>query len=250
MESMMKTLYSALTMTPSFGARLVREARKRRGLSQAELAARVGTTQSAVSRLERGRSDPRFDRVVELVAACGLELRFSIREPSLPGPARSPHLQPSLFRPLLDREVRFVLVGEAAAALRGGSVGDGPIVPAVCPDVARRNLQALSGALDDLSARVRTPDGTGTLPLDRSPEALTLRDRWPLATPAGDLDLVFTPPGTGGFRDLITEATTVQGDGRLELPTASLPDVVRELEASAADPDLIHALRRSGDPAR
>lgn len=33
-------------------ARLIRDARKEAGLSQAELAARVGTTQSAISRLE------------------------------------------------------------------------------------------------------------------------------------------------------------------------------------------------------
>ena len=231
-------------MPPTLPAQLIREARRRAALSQAELAARAGTTQSAVARLEAGKAAPRFDRVVDLVAACGLELRVSIREPSRPGPAPPPDMQLSLLQPLLDRGVRFVLVGEPAAALRGAPVGDSaPSILVVCPDDARANLEALCGALDDLSARIRTPEGTGTLPLDRTPEALLSRDRWDLATPSGDLDVVFTPPGTGGYRDLAREATTVVENG-LELPTASLPDVIRELEAANADPDLVHALRR------
>jgi len=231
-------------MPPTLAAQLVREARKRAELSQAELAARAGTTQSAIARLEAGKVAPRFDRVAELVAVCGLELRVSIREPLPTRSARPPDLRLSLLQVLLDRGVRFVLVGEPAAALRGAPVGDtAPTIPVVCPDVARANLVALCGALDDLSARVRTPDGTGTLPLDRTPQALLVRDRWDLATPSGDLDVVFAPPGTGGYRDLTREATTVVKDG-LELPTASLPDVVRELEAANAAPDLVHALRR------
>jgi transcriptional regulator with XRE-family HTH domain len=53
---------------------LVREARRRADLSQQELAERLGTTQSAVARLERGGTEPSFHRVVEAVRACGLEL--------------------------------------------------------------------------------------------------------------------------------------------------------------------------------
>jgi transcriptional regulator with XRE-family HTH domain len=53
---------------------VVREARRRAGLSQAELARRVGTTQSAIARIERGRTDPSLHRVRVMVRACGLEL--------------------------------------------------------------------------------------------------------------------------------------------------------------------------------
>lgn len=56
------------------GGALVREARRRAGLTQAELARRAGTTQSAVARLEGGRNEPNVRRVRELVRACGLEL--------------------------------------------------------------------------------------------------------------------------------------------------------------------------------
>ena len=57
---------------------LIREARRRAGLSQAELAERAGTTQSAVARLERGRTSPSVERTRELIRACGLDLRFEL----------------------------------------------------------------------------------------------------------------------------------------------------------------------------
>lgn len=60
------------------GNHLVREARRRSGLTQAELAERVGTTQSAIARLERGGGSPTLERLSELVAACGLELQVRL----------------------------------------------------------------------------------------------------------------------------------------------------------------------------
>jgi transcriptional regulator with XRE-family HTH domain len=56
---------------------LIRDARRAAGLTQGELARRLGTTQSAVARLERGRAQPRVDTVERALGACGrrLELR-------------------------------------------------------------------------------------------------------------------------------------------------------------------------------
>ena len=59
---------------------LVREARRRVGLTQAELAVRAGTTQSAVARVESGRTSPSWDTVVGLIRACGLDLLVEIVE--------------------------------------------------------------------------------------------------------------------------------------------------------------------------
>ena len=56
------------------GGQIVREARRRAGLTQRELAERAGTTQSAIARIERGATEPAYDRVRSLVAACGFEL--------------------------------------------------------------------------------------------------------------------------------------------------------------------------------
>ncbi len=52
----------------------LRQARLRRGLSQAELAARVGTTQSAIARLESGAADPRLSTLIRYAEAVGTEL--------------------------------------------------------------------------------------------------------------------------------------------------------------------------------
>jgi transcriptional regulator with XRE-family HTH domain len=57
---------------------VVREARRRSGLTQAELARRVGTTQSAIARLERGRTEASLRRVGEILSACGLDLGIRI----------------------------------------------------------------------------------------------------------------------------------------------------------------------------
>lgn len=53
------------------GGALVREARRRAGLTQSELAARAGTTQSAIARVESGRTSPSYDTVMRLVGLCG-----------------------------------------------------------------------------------------------------------------------------------------------------------------------------------
>ena len=59
-------------------AALIRDARRRAGLSQAALAEALGTTQSAVSRWEHGREEPRRSRLVEILDACGLQASINI----------------------------------------------------------------------------------------------------------------------------------------------------------------------------
>jgi transcriptional regulator with XRE-family HTH domain len=56
------------------GGDIIREARRRAGFTQTQLAERLGTTQSAIARIESGGSEPSFERVAEAVRACGLEL--------------------------------------------------------------------------------------------------------------------------------------------------------------------------------
>ena len=59
-------------------AHFVREARRRAGLSQKELADRVNTTQPVVARWETGRSHPSMETVVGVVRACGLDLTMGL----------------------------------------------------------------------------------------------------------------------------------------------------------------------------
>lgn len=64
--------------TAWISADLLREARLRAGLSQAELARRAGQHRSAIGRWERGEARPSLETLVELVRACGLELGFRL----------------------------------------------------------------------------------------------------------------------------------------------------------------------------
>jgi len=57
---------------------LLREARLRAGLTQAELAERAGTARSQISRYERGDVLPSLEVLRRLIRACGLELGFRI----------------------------------------------------------------------------------------------------------------------------------------------------------------------------
>lgn len=60
------------------GGELIKEARKRAGLSQRELAEFLGTTQPVIARWETGLRSPTFDKVVEAVRACGFDLAARI----------------------------------------------------------------------------------------------------------------------------------------------------------------------------
>ncbi|MXZ72613.1 MAG: helix-turn-helix transcriptional regulator [Acidobacteria bacterium] len=60
---------------------LVREARKRAGLTQAELGRRAGVPQSTIARIESGARTPSTDMVERLVRAAGFEPRVTLGEP-------------------------------------------------------------------------------------------------------------------------------------------------------------------------
>jgi transcriptional regulator with XRE-family HTH domain len=60
------------------GGQFVLQARRRAGLTQRQLAARVGLSQPQIARIEVGATAPSFERVVDLVRACDLDLVASI----------------------------------------------------------------------------------------------------------------------------------------------------------------------------
>jgi len=68
-----------LTLSALGSGRLIREARRLGRLTQAELARRLGTTQSAVSNWERGRDTPRVDTLARILEACGFEADMTFR---------------------------------------------------------------------------------------------------------------------------------------------------------------------------
>jgi transcriptional regulator with XRE-family HTH domain len=71
---------------------LIRAARRRKGLSQAELARRAGTSRSAVSAYENARRDPSIATLRRLIEAAGERLSITAHPPA-PGldPPRDVH---------------------------------------------------------------------------------------------------------------------------------------------------------------
>lgn len=75
---------------------LLVEARRRAGISQAELGRRSGVAPSLIGRYERYEVIPSIERLRELVLACGLELSFRLASADTTGHDRV----------LIDRELR------------------------------------------------------------------------------------------------------------------------------------------------
>jgi hypothetical protein len=114
----------------------------------------------------------------------------------------------------------------------------------VVPEDARANLERLSEALKELDARIRTTGEPDGIPFDQSAETLSRVRVWNLQTSVGDLDITFQPSGTRGYDDLRRDVVTMEIRG-VEVPVASLADVVRSKEAAgrARDRAALPALR-------
>jgi transcriptional regulator with XRE-family HTH domain len=68
---------------------LVKEARRRHGLDQAELAKRLGTSQPAISRIERDQVSPTVETLNRILEAMGETLQVSVLKLSGPAPGGS-----------------------------------------------------------------------------------------------------------------------------------------------------------------
>jgi transcriptional regulator with XRE-family HTH domain len=73
-----QTVFDIMPDTMSIGERL-RRARIEAGVSQASLARRAGTSQAAISRIERGVEQPTSRRVEQLLSCLGLRLEQELR---------------------------------------------------------------------------------------------------------------------------------------------------------------------------
>lgn len=99
---------------------LLRERRLAHGLSQDRLALRAGTTQAAISRIERGEVSPTFDTLASLLAALGEEPAIEARR--MEGDHDDAHLAANLARSPEERIQLAIgwnrLAGEVARAGR------------------------------------------------------------------------------------------------------------------------------------
>lgn len=91
----------------SYGGHLIREARRRAGLTQAELAALANTAQPAIARWESGRTAVSLDDVLRLVRLCGLDLEFQVVDRDDSDLAQAARLAPLSGQERLDRHTRL-----------------------------------------------------------------------------------------------------------------------------------------------
>lgn len=66
-------------LAPGRFSQLLRQMRLKAGLSQQQLAVKLGTTQSAVARLESGTTQPRLETVEKLAETLGQDLLLTVR---------------------------------------------------------------------------------------------------------------------------------------------------------------------------
>lgn len=140
------------------------------------------------------------------------------------------------FRALNRHEVRYVLIGGWASEFFGAGIATHTIE--ICDERTPANVDRLAGALKDLHATLRAAG------VDEDPFVLDGRpiagDSFTFRSDAGNLDVLGTPAGTGGFRDLDARATTYDlGEGLL-VRVVSLDDLIRMKEAANRPKDQAH----------
>lgn len=104
-------------MTPG---ELIRDARKRHGLSQRRLARRAGASQAWVSRLERGEVSPSVDSLERLLLVMGERLTFGV-EPVAVDDADLDWQRAHRARPMSERLERAFDAARFADELRGAA---------------------------------------------------------------------------------------------------------------------------------
>ncbi len=214
------------------GGGYVLMARRRAGLSQRELADRLGLRQATIARWERGNRQVSMEDIAGVATACGLQLEAHLvtvdrswwaqialqlelgpidRVRCLTRPG-APDLVAGLSA-LAALAPQLVVIGDAAGALQGSPLLLGGAVIEVCAE----NALQLTGVGRRLARREYGLPG------------------------GARLRTVDSPPGTHGFRDLWrgAEAVDVQAG---ELPVASVLDLLRIADASDRRSDRLDAL--------
>lgn len=128
--------------------------RSKAGLTQAQLAARMGTQKSNISRLERGKSNPSLKTLSNYAKACGYEVSALLNQPALPSTHPQAGATPDVrtVRNLLHytQEEFAMALGESTHTLQHWEQGhcqpEGAaksllIVAAHSPEVVRSALQ-------------------------------------------------------------------------------------------------------------
>jgi len=142
------------------------------------------------------------------------------------------------FRVLNEHDVHYVVIGGLASEFLGAPVGTNDID--ICYERTTDNMKRLAAALLQLRAKLRVAQVDEELPFLLDHVTLAAGDPVTFRTDAGDLDVLATPSGTGGFRDLDAGATTYNLGKGLTVRVVGLDDLIRMKEASARPKDQAH----------
>jgi hypothetical protein len=142
------------------------------------------------------------------------------------------------LRVLATHAVDYVVVGGFAADLLGAGVNTNDLD--ICYDRSPENLDRLVAALGELDAKLRVARVEEELPFVLDAKTLAAGDCFTFVTRAGALDILGTPRGTNGFRDLATRATTLEVGGGLDVRVVALDDLIRMKVAAGRAKDYFH----------
>ncbi len=138
---------------------------------------------------------------------------------------------------LIDHGVEFVIIGGVAARLH--DTGHATVDIDICPSSREANLSKLAAALRELGARLRVEGDPGGVPFDPHPDALRQVTMMTLITDHGPLDLCFAPAGFPEGYDILSEHASSIVVNAVELPVASLDDVVTSKRAVGRPKDIV-----------
>jgi transcriptional regulator with XRE-family HTH domain len=233
---------------------LIRLTREHHRLTQAQLALRAGTSQNAISRIERDEISSSVDTIQRLLNAMGERLELSVRR--IDGDFDQAHLADSMaqtmserletarsdplevFRALNSHGVDYLIVGGVAVQAYGHVRTTQDVDVIVAPDA--RNLERLAAALRQLQARLKGVDAS-LLGIDPT-NADHLRDdaNFGLATRAGGLEVwtdVAELKGARSWQEMREQAVSVEVGGQL-LRFAHRDDLIRMKLAAGRERDL------------
>jgi hypothetical protein len=130
--------------------------------------------------------------------------------------------------------VRFVLIGGLAGRLWGSPTVTNDLD--ICYARDRANLERLAETLSAIGARLRGVDDDVPFQLDAG--TIAAGDSFTLVTTMGNLDILGTPTGTGGFDDLVATAAKIDL-GDVTVLVADVEDLIRMKRAAARPKDLV-----------
>ena len=142
------------------------------------------------------------------------------------------------LRTFNEHRVRYVLIGGYASSVLGAPIVTNDLD--VCYERSSDNMDRLAAALLELQATLRVAGVDEELPFILDGRTIAAGDSFTFNSEAGPIDVLGTPSGTGGFRDLDADATTYDlGEGLL-VRVVSLDDLIRMKEAASRPKDQAH----------